>query len=221
MSIGSRIKKYREIRNMSQQDLSSAAGVSLGLIQQIEQGRHNNPSINVLDKIAVVLEVDVIHLIRDVIDSKPAKNEMKGQDKKARISDMPLFDHIPTEEEINKMNNVKTLAVMPPNKPDFAIELVGKGNFEAGAVRKRDLVSMRKVKYLKDTNVYVFVTKNDKVTHVGMCKIYEGNKVFLRGQSGGEAPIEYKKNDIRIVGEVVSWVKSPSNDAVPLKKIPI
>ena len=69
-AIGKRIKLYREIKKMSQQDLSSEAGVSLGLIQQIEQGRHNNPSINVVEKIAAILDVDIMNLIRESMSTR-------------------------------------------------------------------------------------------------------------------------------------------------------
>ncbi len=54
MSIGSRIRTIRMMRDMSSTQLAQAAGVSCGLISQLELDRAN-PSIDTLRKIAVAL----------------------------------------------------------------------------------------------------------------------------------------------------------------------
>ena len=55
MSLGTRIRAVRTLRGLSSADLAKAAGVSRGLISQIELDRAN-PSIDTLRRIATALE---------------------------------------------------------------------------------------------------------------------------------------------------------------------
>ncbi len=55
MSLGQRIRSIRTLRGLSSTELARAAGVSRGLISQIELDRAN-PSIDTLRKIAAALE---------------------------------------------------------------------------------------------------------------------------------------------------------------------
>jgi transcriptional regulator with XRE-family HTH domain len=60
-TIGERI---RELRNgwMSQQELASAAGVSVELVRKLEQGKRNTATVASLEKIANALDSDVAYL---------------------------------------------------------------------------------------------------------------------------------------------------------------
>lgn len=51
----SQIATLREERGWSQQELADAAGVSVSLIQKVEQGIHTNLTINNLTKIDAAL----------------------------------------------------------------------------------------------------------------------------------------------------------------------
>ncbi|MFC1559787.1 helix-turn-helix domain-containing protein [Candidatus Margulisiibacteriota bacterium] len=218
-TIGARIKQHREVKNMSQQDLSSAAGVSLGLIQQIEQGRHNNPSINVLGKIADVLDVDVIHLIKDFTVAKVPQGNVESLKKKAKLTYIPIFDDIPTDDDLKSMSSskVKALAPVLNSRADYILHLTK--NYKLGAtVRQDDNVAIRKATFLKSRSIYLFQTK-DKSYHIGVCNVYDNKKAFLMGQTANDAPMEYNKKDITVIGEVVGWVKSPKNDSLPLPKV--
>jgi len=42
---GDEVKRLRSLRGLSQDELSRLSGISLGLISQIERGKHANPSI--------------------------------------------------------------------------------------------------------------------------------------------------------------------------------
>ena len=55
MSLGTRIRAVRTLRGLSSAELAKAAGVSRGLISQIELDRAN-PSIDTLRRIATALE---------------------------------------------------------------------------------------------------------------------------------------------------------------------
>lgn len=222
MRIGERIKKFREVRNMSQQDLSSAAGVSLGLIQQIEQGRHNNPSINVLEKMAGVLEIDVINLIRDPVDIKLSGDKIEDLKKKVKLAYVPLMEDIPTDEEIGmkKTSRIKALVPIANNRAEYVLH-INKEYSVRGMIRRFDYLGLKRTKMLKDTNMYLFQTLKDKKYHVGLCKMYDGGKAFFRSQDIKEEPIEYSSSNVKIIGEVVSWLKSSLNDSQSSDKISI
>lgn len=57
-----RIKKFRNDRFMTQEDLAEKVGVSRVYIGYVEQGR-NTPSLNILEKIAKSLKVRLSDLI--------------------------------------------------------------------------------------------------------------------------------------------------------------
>lgn len=58
-----RIKKYRSDRCLTQEDLAEKVGVSRVYVGYVEQGR-NTPSLEVLEKIAKSLKVDVGDLLK-------------------------------------------------------------------------------------------------------------------------------------------------------------
>lgn len=57
------LKKYRRLKNYTQKELASKTGVSAGYVQMIELGKKNNPSIDLLQKIADALEVSINDLL--------------------------------------------------------------------------------------------------------------------------------------------------------------
>lgn len=60
--VGSKIKELRLKSNMSISALATKAGISKGYISDIEKGVKGNPSIDVLEKIANALNVNVSEL---------------------------------------------------------------------------------------------------------------------------------------------------------------
>ncbi len=62
-TICKRIKKYRSDRGLTQEDLAEKVRVSRVYIGYVEQGR-NTPSLEVLEKIAKSLKVDVGDLLK-------------------------------------------------------------------------------------------------------------------------------------------------------------
>ena len=63
--IGERVKKYRQERNLSLSELAEQAGVAKSYLSSLERNLQKNPSIQFLEKIAVVLNIPVDHLIYD------------------------------------------------------------------------------------------------------------------------------------------------------------
>lgn len=60
------MKLRREVLNLSQQDLSEMAGISLSTVKDIERGK-GNPSLSTVDKILEVLGIEIEYKIRQTI----------------------------------------------------------------------------------------------------------------------------------------------------------
>lgn len=71
-----RIRRLRESRGMSQEELGRAAGVHRTYISHIERGRRPNPTLDILVLIARGLEMPVKELVGDL--SEPAS---KGEER--------------------------------------------------------------------------------------------------------------------------------------------
>ena len=63
MSIGGNIKKYREIRGLTQPELAQKAKVSEAFLWEIENGNSKRPGAEVLYRISEVLGVTIAHLM--------------------------------------------------------------------------------------------------------------------------------------------------------------
>lgn len=67
--IGDRVKKIRLEKKMSLSELAEQAGVAKSYLSSLERNLQRNPSIQFLEKIAVVLNVPVDHLIHENINT--------------------------------------------------------------------------------------------------------------------------------------------------------
>lgn len=61
--IGKNIKEIRNRRGLSLSELSERSGISKSYISNIERNLHQNPSIQIVKKIAAVLKVDLEDLL--------------------------------------------------------------------------------------------------------------------------------------------------------------
>ncbi|SDN42244.1 helix-turn-helix domain-containing protein [Alkalicoccus daliensis] len=67
--IGSRVRQYRNAKGLTMSELAERAGVAKSYLSAIERDIQTNPSIQFLDKIASVLDVDINVLLKDVTSS--------------------------------------------------------------------------------------------------------------------------------------------------------
>lgn len=58
LSLGEKIKLLRENRGLSQGALAKKSEISVAEICRIEKGERQNPSVNLLNKLLLALEVD-------------------------------------------------------------------------------------------------------------------------------------------------------------------
>ena len=68
--IGKKIKQLRMEKGITLSTLADRSSVSKSYLSYIERGLQKNPSIQVLEKIADVLNVDVNYLLHDQADEK-------------------------------------------------------------------------------------------------------------------------------------------------------
>ncbi|MBC7323990.1 MAG: helix-turn-helix transcriptional regulator, partial [Moorella sp. (in: Bacteria)] len=74
-SLGHKLRQAREEQGLTQAELAKAAGVSAGLIGQIEQGKVQ-PSLKTLEKIGEVLNISPCYFIADEAGVDEILNQM-------------------------------------------------------------------------------------------------------------------------------------------------
>lgn len=74
--LGERIRKLRQIKNWTQQQLGEQADISYKYIGDIERGKEN-PSVNVLIKIAAALNIEIIELFR--FEQNTGRKQIKAE----------------------------------------------------------------------------------------------------------------------------------------------
>ncbi|MFJ7977636.1 helix-turn-helix domain-containing protein [Peribacillus sp. JNUCC 23] len=73
--IGDRVKKLRQENRISMTELAEKAGVAKSYLSSLERNLQTNPSIQFLEKIALVLQIPVDSLIYD----EPAKDGLDAE----------------------------------------------------------------------------------------------------------------------------------------------
>jgi tetratricopeptide (TPR) repeat protein/DNA-binding XRE family transcriptional regulator len=76
-NLGQYIKEYRSRRGLSLERLASRAGISKTYLWGLEHGKHDNPSIDVLDRLASALGVDLITLVSQVKETSIERQGME------------------------------------------------------------------------------------------------------------------------------------------------
>lgn len=54
-----KIKKFREKKNMTLKELAEEAGISVGYLSHLERGSRDNPSTEVMERIALALDASI------------------------------------------------------------------------------------------------------------------------------------------------------------------
>jgi len=75
MIIGARVKKLRQEKKISMTELAEKAGVAKSYLSSLERNLQTNPSIQFLEKIAAVLDVNIDALLFD----KPNRESLDSE----------------------------------------------------------------------------------------------------------------------------------------------
>lgn len=86
-ALGLKISKYREIKNLTQEQLAKLSGVSSGYISKLESGSGNSISFFKLAKLADVLNVEIDDLLCDSLDKLQNINNNENTDEINMIMD--------------------------------------------------------------------------------------------------------------------------------------
>ena len=79
MSLAQNLRKYRNIRKLSQSELAQAAGVSAKTVSNIEQGTHKHePNFDTIRRLAMALEIEVEVLTKDPAARSPTSRWLAG-----------------------------------------------------------------------------------------------------------------------------------------------
>jgi transcriptional regulator with XRE-family HTH domain len=62
--LATQLRGLREAKGMSQTELAEKVGVTQAYIASLENGARNNPSLNIVRKLAKVLKTDVAKLLK-------------------------------------------------------------------------------------------------------------------------------------------------------------
>ncbi len=63
-SISKNLRKFRKVKNLSQEKLARLADVANNTIIKIEAGKNHNPTLDTLSKISKALDISVDELIK-------------------------------------------------------------------------------------------------------------------------------------------------------------
>lgn len=86
--LGLRIKELRELSNLTQEKLAAKAGLSRNYISSIENGRYS-PSLEALQKIADILEVTILNLLDNRVESMESRVSAECERLNKLFKDIP------------------------------------------------------------------------------------------------------------------------------------
>lgn len=58
-----KLKYYRNLKSLSLEDLSSKTGLSISYLSHLETGKRKNPSLDTLDKLATIFEIEIVDFL--------------------------------------------------------------------------------------------------------------------------------------------------------------
>lgn len=108
-SVGATLRAARQARSMSLQELAAQAGVSVGMISQIERGRAN-PSMRVLAALRRALNISFQELFGEAGDDPP--DTADDPDFVRRAADRPIIDLGSLQKELLTSGGRHNLQIM-------------------------------------------------------------------------------------------------------------
>jgi transcriptional regulator with XRE-family HTH domain len=80
--LANQLKKRRKEKNLTQIELAKLAGVSKGMIADLETGKNKNPRVQGIKKIGKVLDVDEIYFYIDEENARKIFPHLENEPKK-------------------------------------------------------------------------------------------------------------------------------------------
>lgn len=120
-NIGNRIKKYREDLKMTLPDLAAKAGVSKSYLWQLEEKKVENPTLDILVKIAEALDKTVAELTHGEPLIRPSGQPVRElpASLKKFIEQQKKMNQPLTEDEIRMLAGIHYRGKRPTNIEDW------------------------------------------------------------------------------------------------------
>ena len=97
--VGSRIRYYRKLHNMSQEKLALTASINPAFVGHLERNE-KSPTVNTLEKIATALDISLGDLFSDAIQPDDANSRSMNYDRIRLLLDKLSDDDIDAISEI-------------------------------------------------------------------------------------------------------------------------
>lgn len=219
LTIGDRLKRYRENAALSQDKLSKLSGVSLSLIRMIERNEHSNVSVNVVQKLADVLKVGICNIIESngLEELLPAQS-VEYYTENVKTVWLPIFNNIPTEDDLSlkRLSNLVGMlpsptgyldyyVILPDNMHDDTI-LGGPGDILLCVNSKDPLLG------------HIYLIKNEKGFYLRVYTEYEDGKGYFIGLLPNRQPFLRKSSEVYC--EVVGFIRNPSKKNIIRDHLP-
>lgn len=214
--VGEQIKKFRERRNMTQDDLAEKLGTTRQSISRYEIGERkaNQDILFALSDIFGVAVDDFFPAAKEGITTiynqlAPPRQE-KVYDFAARQLEeqnrkvVPLFGTTaanPTELSYGDINMEDTIEINVPKKAECA--LVVKGDSMEPEYQNGDIVFYKSQPAVENGEMAIVEIDGDGVTLKKVYYNYDDDKVVLRSLNGKYEDRELEPERVRILGKVV------------------
>ena len=122
MEIGENIRKYREMRGLTQPELAQRARVSKAFLWEIENGNSKRPGAEVLFRIAEALGMTIAHLMgKQLADVQDAVEPEINEGLRAFIEERKRQGQPLDAEEIQSLAYVQLRGGRPQTKAQWAL----------------------------------------------------------------------------------------------------
>ena len=208
--VGEQIKKFRERRNMTQDDLAERLGTTRQSISRYEIGERK-ANQDILFALSDIFGVAVIDFFPAVKVYNFAEEQLEEQQKE-NVLEFPNKEKIPTVHNSASVANPTELAYgdtvveeeefeRVPNNADFAVPIIG--DSMEPVIRNGQFVFVKEQPDVEDGEIAIVELDGDGVTCKEIYKDYENQTIILRSINDLYEDRIVSPEQIRIIGKVV------------------
>lgn len=202
MSFGAKLKEYRTIHGISQEDLAKKLNTTKQVISRYEN-EQRSPKLSIAveysEKLGIPLDILVDDKKRLDISSIPGINPLPKMVKKPRLGTIACGEPILAVENIEDYDDV-------PDDIKCDFTLICKGDSMINArINDGDIVYIRKQEQVDNGEIAAVLIDNEAT----LKRVYVySNKVVLQPENPKYEPFVYvgeEMNEIRIIGKAVGF----------------
>ena len=208
MTFGEKLKKYRESRDMTQDELARILDTSKQVVSRYENGLRS-PKINIATEFARKLNLPATYFVDDSVSDVPPSNIIPIP----QMVKKPLLGKIACGKPITAVQNVEEFVSVPTDvKCDFAVRCEGDSMIDA-RIHDGDIVSVREQKDVENGEIAVVLIDAGE-SRATLKRVYkEKDQIVLMPANSAYQPLVFVRenmNQVRILGKAVaftSWMQ--------------